>query len=205
MGFTEQSAIPAESTSNNFPVEKPADKPYLRSRISHLLAQAEAEPDNLERWNIYQRIRELTRGLRTKGQSGRSWFALCVASVCVICWGLWMHSLRAASYIYSAPEDSFRIIKQINQFDFVMQRVHEGIPQLPAVMHFCHDYQPRFEVGMSLAWLGFDDRGSCQSIGPKDRGYVIERDSNYQPKLAPNCHADQALNRVSCAGQPEFN
>jgi len=178
---------------------------FLRARVRHLLAKIEADPKpNAKRqWDDYQALRRYVRDM--KRSKGRSWewpvaFALC----CVVIFAVAMSAHRPTAYIYSAPQSYFRIVERIDDYDFVMQRVSDGKAQIPVVLHFCHDYKPLFEAGMTLQWLAYDDRGSCQSIAATDRGYVIVRDFQHMPILAGNCHNDFQHNRVVCDGKPQF-
>jgi hypothetical protein len=194
--FTEQSAIPAESTSNNFPVVKPAEKPYLRSRISHLLAQAEAEPDNLERWHLYQHIRELARGLR-KQNGFLTWGSAAVVLVAV---GFLLSAIVRnwpTEKFYSYPNDYLRVIQNLDPcltdgscgYRFVMQAVVNGKALPETEMHFCPTgEQPRFENGHSLSWIRYANVGSCKSID----GFDVVREGKFA-SLAPNCKPDYTL------------
>ncbi len=207
MEVTEQTAIQAESTSNNFPVEKPADRPYLRFRILHLLSKADREPNSEKRYAILERVRDLSLSLRKQG-GFLTWSAAAVAIVVV---GFLLAAVVKnwpKSYFYTYPSDYLRVIQRLNDRDFIVQRVENGIPQEQTMMRFCSDYLPWFEGGHILQWIRYNDHGSCQSIGPDNRGFDVVRDSKGVPVISPNCHFDWSTpnGHVVCeGGTPKFD
>jgi hypothetical protein len=88
----------------------------------------------------------------------------------------------------------------------MVQRVEAGLAKETTMMRFCNDAKlPWFEGGHTLGWIRYDDHGSCQSIGPEDRGFDILRDANGMPVLPPNCRFDQVNNHIVCeGGKPRF-
>lgn len=113
--------------------------------------------------------------------AGNSVWPLAFAALLVLACVLWFRSHRPIGYTYAAPDDTFYVVDQFSDFDFLMQRTHLGVSQPMMTLHFCHDYMPLFKAGMTLTWFSFEDRGSCISIAPADRGYVIERGPDHWP------------------------
>ena len=116
-----------------------------------------------------------------KKVAGNSIWPLLFAALLVLACVLWFRSHRPIGYTYAAPTDTFYIVDQFGDYEFLMQRIHQGVALPPMTYHFCHDYQPLFKAGMTLTWFSFEDRGSCISIAPADRGYVIERGPDHWP------------------------
>jgi hypothetical protein len=174
---------------------------YLRKRVEHQISKVSPPPITRDHWPAYEYLRDLAWRLRR--QTGRSVWELACAALFLIGIGIFAMSLRETGYTYSAPENKFRVLEQINNYDFVLQRVENGLALPPSEFRFCHDYQPLFSPGMTLSWFSYADRGSCQSIKAADKGYVLER-HNHWPTLAPNCHEDLVNDRVVCVGKPQF-
>jgi hypothetical protein len=113
----------------------------------------------------------------------------------------WLHAHWPKSYFYTYPTNYLRVIQRLNDSDFMVQRVEAGLAQETTMMRFCADAKlPWFEGGHTLGWIRYDDHGSCQSIGPEDRGFDILRDANGMPVLPPNCRFDQVNNHIVCEG-----
>lgn len=195
---------PVASSGLKKPPQGAADPNYLKFAIKHYLTKAEQEPAEKERNRILlEHVRPLNR--RFRGIAGRSiWWpisfgcAFAVFLVALLC----THWPKA--YVYQAPDNYWRILHQIDDHSFVMQRVYRGTPQIPVVLHF-KGYKPNFEIGMTLSWFAYDDLGDGNiSITPEDRGYVIVRGPDYWPKLASNCWQNKATDRVECNGEPKF-
>ncbi len=193
-----------EQFANN-PTKKPVASIglYLPNRIFHLLAKSDKETNSKERLRLAERALEYVRAMRK--QSGfTDWAAIAFAVCFIVVLAVAVAPHWPKTFIYDGRDYRIRILKQINTQDFVLQVVYKGVPQTPAVMHFCRDYRPRFEIGETLTRLAYDDHGSCQSLGPEDRGYVIERDSSYWPTLPKNCTNLGIGKPVVCDGTPQF-
>lgn len=132
-----------------------------------------------------------------KKMTGSGVRELAFVSLLVIVVLLWFRYHQPISYTYAEP---IHVLRKIDDYRFVMQRA--GKP--PFTYHFCPDYTPRLEPGMTLLWLSFEDYGKCISIGPADRGYVIERDINGWPTLPRNCHHVGPDVPAVCDGVPQF-
>lgn len=130
-------------------------------------------------------------------QTGNSVWPLVWAFVLVVAAILWFRAHQAISYTYN---ESFRVLAQINPQTFIMQR----IGQPPVKLRFCNDYLPKFEPGMTLTWFSYEDRGSCVSIAPANRGYVILRGSDHWPIIPNNCVNPAADKPIVCDGPPNF-
>lgn len=133
------------------------------------------------------------------------WVPVLVALALCLLFLLWLIWSQPKSYVYAAPENTYRVIEQVSAYEFVMQRVENGHPQAPELKRFCTDYRPMFQAGMTLVWFAYDDEGSCISVRAKDRGYVIDRGSDHWPKLAANCRNLGIGKPVVCdGGKPIF-
>jgi hypothetical protein len=175
---------------------------FLRAKIRYILDNIDSITPRRVRAQVQDRLWSLWRELRDS--KGVSRWELAWAALFLIGIGIFAISLRETGYTYSAPENKFRVLEQINSHDFILQRVENGIALPPTEFHFCHDYQPLFSPGMTLSFLSYADRGKCVSIAAKDRWYVIERDANHMPTLAPNCSPDLLHDRYVCDGKPKF-
>ena len=156
---------------------------HIASRLQNLLERADAEINPDKRAAMLNCARELSRKLRTKQVGESVWWAIGFAAVCVAIFVGIAAKNEPKGYTFSAPDHYVRVIERIDDHAFVLQRVDNGIPQVKMVYHFCKDYAPLFDAGMTLSWFSYDDRGSCISIAPSDRGYVIERGSDHRPTI----------------------
>jgi hypothetical protein len=199
-----QSNSVPRATATQLPPKKPAQSHnyYLRARIWYVLCNIDRIIPRKARYEVQDRLWSMWRDLRDS--KGVSRWELACAALFLVGIGIFAMSLRETGYTYSAPETKFRVLEQINSHDFILQRVENGIPQYPTELHFCHDYQPRFEPGMTLVFLSYSDRGSCVSIAPKDKWYVVEKGAHHWPTLPNNCRQDLAHNHVVCNGKPQF-
>ena len=129
-----------------------------------------------------------------------SWSAIAFCVFVIVVVTIWITGRTRKTYFYQYPSNYLRIVQNVDPYSFVVQRVENGTPMEETEMHFCRDFQPRFENGHILRWIRFTDIGSCQTVGPEDHGYDILRDANRLPVLAPNCKPDWAANHVACEG-----
>lgn len=147
----------------------------------------------------YERIRN------SKGFG--NWYAVIFGTVCFGLMGLIAYSHQPRIYTFVAPADTFRVIAQDSDFNFILQQVHVGVPQKEAVYHFCPSQpMPRFQVGMTLDQLVYEEKGDCQQLA-KGIAYIIERDETlpgHWPKLAPNCANLGVGKPVVCDGKPRW-
>lgn len=196
------------------PPKKPSgaenDPWYLEDQVSGLIHEVDLEQDRDKRWELLKRLRDRTSALMRNRSAGNSpWIPLGFAVIVSAIFAIVFYLHRPTSYVYSAPDNYFRVVEKVDDYAFVMQRVERGVPQVSGVKHFCKDYQPQFEAGMTLAWFAYDDRGSCQSLASSGRGYVIVRDSAKCPVLPTNCRhtncADWQHDQIVCDGKPNFN
>lgn len=188
----------------------------LKGRINRHLARADQECNSERRSRILDKVRELSLELREQtGQQGNSyWWPLCLAITAAIVLALAIAARTRSTYYYHYPENYLRIVENVDPYTFIVQRIEDGHPLEKTEMHFCRDYRPRFEAGHTLAWIRFNDLGSCVSIGPDDRGFGLLREEKktlvngqwqYLPVLAPNCQFDWPNNHVACkGGKAEF-
>jgi len=173
---------------------------YLKAAIRNLLVRADHEPNEKIAFEEHlARVRDLANRLRRDVGFAPWWSVGFASAACVVLLAMLIGS-RPKGYVYSAPQDYFRIIEKIDDSRFVMQLVHEGRTQIPVVLHFCQDYTPKFEAGMTLQWFSYEDDGKCQSLAPKNRGYVLVRGADHRPLLAKNCQPDFVNDRVVCEG-----
>lgn len=181
------------------PAASAAPRIYIRAAIRHYLFKADQLANEKESFAKLEIVRELTRRLRKEAGFSPWWpLGFAALSGCVLLGMFIAHQPK--SYIYAAPDEYVRVLQQINAYDFTLQVVNQGQSLQPTVLHFCHDYQPLFEAGMTLNWLSYEDRGACQSIVAKRNGYHLVRGSDHVPTLAPNCHPDVVNDRVVCDG-----
>jgi len=182
----------------------------LRAKIQYWLARADRETNQKKRFEFLVTVQNLSRRLRFKDQGFFDWASVvCAALICacivVLVWKYW-----PKTFIYESPDYSFRVLGQPNGYTFTMQMVERGVAHAPTVLHFCSDYQPQFEPGVTLTRLAYDDRGSCVSVAPENRGYSLLRDSATCPIVPPNCHhsspsCDPQTDHILCNGVPQFN
>jgi hypothetical protein len=159
-----------------------ADK--ITTRLHNLLARADAEMNPDKRAAMLNVARELSRKLRSRQFGESVWWSIAFAAICIAIFFGIAAKHQPTGYTFSAPDQYIRVLEKLDDFSFVLQRVDKGVPQPAMVMHFCQDYQPLFETGMTLSWLSYDDRGQCISIAPTDRGYVIVRGPDHRPIIS---------------------
>ena len=188
---------------------------FLRSRILHWLNRADREVDPKRRFESLEKARDLSKRLRDFRGFTKWWSAVAFASVCaglVIGAAIYAQSSRK-TFFYQYPNNYLRVVRNLDPcqsdgscgYRFVVQAVTHGVAGPETEMHFCRDYQPRFEAGHTLLWIRYTDLGSCQTVGPEDHGYDILRDSNGNPVLPPGCHGP-VEGHVACeGGKANFN
>lgn len=143
---------------------------------------------------------------RIKKQAGKTqWWALAVAAFCAVSFISIAYLCRPKLTIWQSPGDEVRVLSQYSPFDFQLQQVHEGVPQIPTVFHFDpKEPQPQFEIGETLSQLIWEQKGEYQSLGSRAMPYKIERDSFGWPKLASNCVNLGVKQPVICDGKPRW-
>lgn len=74
---------------------------------------------------------------RIKKQAGKTqWWAIAVAAFCTASFISIAYLCRPKLTIWQYPEDEVRVLAQYSPFDFQLQQIHEGVPQIPTVFHF---------------------------------------------------------------------
>lgn len=201
---------------------------YLRAALQHQLAKIRdkqylAQLPLEQRQKEAERLRDLAKRVKYFHQDGRVWWwlvVLCVLAYCSIFLALVLRPVTGSTYIYAAPTDKWRVIAEppaserqaayAGGWEFMMQRVHNGVPLPAQFMRFCLDYRPRFQIGYTLTYLAFDDHGSCVSIKAKDRWYQIERGPDkggrpgQWPTIPDNCTNLGMGRPVVCDGPPRW-
>ena len=182
----------------------------LRAKIQYWLARADKETNPKKRFEFLVTVQNLSRRLRFKDQGFFDWASVVCAALICVCVGVLIWKYRPKSFIYEWPEYSFRVLSQPDDYTFTLQLVERGMVHPPAVMHFCRDFQPQFEPGVTLTRLAYDDHGSCVSVAPENRGYSLLRDSAACPVVPTNCHhsspkCDPQTDHILCSGVPKFD
>src|SRR3954463_2303948 len=109
-------------STHNF---QPSPNFYLRAQIRYILSIIDHIVPRKFRYEVQERLRDLVIELRNSKGHG-AWEMAC-AALFLIGIGIFAMSLRETGYIYSAPHNKFRVIEQVNDYDFVLQRVENGI------------------------------------------------------------------------------
>lgn len=189
-------------------VPERAPNRLLEQQVSDLLDRAENEPDNVERWKLFQRLRDLAFSLRFPERGRSIWPPLiAVSGLVAIIVVLYAHNTRNTHY-YHHPQDYLRVIENLDPclpdgscgYRFVLQNVKDGRAFDPTEMHFCSSLQPRFEAGHVLQWIRYTDLGSCLAID----GWDVVHGSDGKAITAPNCKPDYTLapvaGHIGCEG-----
>ncbi len=122
---------------------------YLGSRVLNLLNLADAEPDAEKRAEILETVRKISGYLRRR--DGESfWWSVGFAACMAVIFGAFLIAKSPKSYIYTSPENSFRVLREVNPYSFIFQRVENGIPKPASLIRFCDDYRPRISAGETL-------------------------------------------------------
>ena len=173
----------------------------LKQQVYGLLDRAENEPDNVERWTIYQRIREMCRDLRSPADGHSILWPIVWATSCgILLIFVIAHSTRRTFY-FSYPDNYLRIIKNRDPclpdgscgYRFVVQNVVNGEPQPETSVRFCSSLQPHFEAGHVLQWVRFTNLGSCLAID----GFDVVHGPDGHAVAAPNCTPDYSIATIA--------
>jgi hypothetical protein len=193
------------ATAIQLPPKKPAQSHnfYLRARIWYVLCNIDRIIPRKLRYEVQDRLWSLWRELRDS--RGSSSWVLVVAAAFTFGFICLAHPW-AKTRVYCAlpgctPQTSFRVLKQYSERDFLLQRVVDGIPEPPEVRRF--DEKPMFEIGFTLAYLKFEDRGDRWSIKHIDPYFRALRDDKGWPVLPPNC-TNAWKKPVVCDGVPKW-
>ena len=186
------SATVGQSNPHNF---------YLRAQIRYILDNLDAIKPSRLRGKVQDRLRDLTNELRNS--RGASFWPLSFAAIC-FCAFIFMVNPWAKTRVYCstcAPKTSFRVLKSYNQRDFLLQRVVDGVPEQPEMRRF--DEDSPLEMGFTLTYLKFEDRGSVWSVKGIDPYFRLLRDEHGMAVVPPNC--TNALHKpVVCEGEPRW-
>jgi hypothetical protein len=173
------------------------------------LGTADQEKDKKLQWEILEWVRDLSKQLR---ESGGNVVLATTCVVVVLClFALIAYSQRPNIQTYCSrpecvlPHISFRVLGSFDDFTWNLQRVVDGVPQIPEVRRF--DAKPVFEQGYTITWLRVDDRDTYWSIKHSDLYYrALRYETGLQkgwPVLPNNC--PNALGKpVVCDGPPQF-
>lgn len=196
----------------------------VRIELDDLLERSDEAFDPDRRWKLLETARERYNLLRelAKRKAGYSpWitvgFSFGLTAIAIV----FLISIWPKSYIFNAPETTFRVLHKFSSTNFRMQRVDlvqgKPTPRTPVFMYFCPSGPkgfdpPPFEAGMTLTtlWMDYKPQGRCYSIDADNRGYVILRDASVDtcPIVPANCHhlncADRAHDHIVCDGEPMF-
>lgn len=142
-----------------------------------------------------------------------AWGAIGFAVFCAVILAFNVVSRSKHIYSYHWPKDYLRVIQNIEPckddgscgYTFLMQRVKDGVPEDPVEMHFCRDYQPRWEMGHVIKFITYTDEGSCLSIDKweplrEDTPRLVNGQYQRMPILSPNCHPDWVIGHNACDG-----
>jgi hypothetical protein len=146
---------------------------------------------------------------RIKKQAGKSLWPLLFAAACACVFVYFAHPWAKTRVFCSTctPQTSFRVLKSYNKRDFLMQRVVDGIPEPPEMRRF--DEDSPLEMGFTVTYLRFEDRGSVWSVRGIDPYFRLERDEKGWPTLPPNCYhshlEDLDRDHVVCNGVPKWD
>jgi hypothetical protein len=177
---------------------------YLRSRVRHQISKVAVPPLSRNDWPAYEYLRDLAQRLRrpTK-QAGKSLWPLLFAAACACVFVYFAHPWAKTRVFCSTctPQTSFRVLKSYNKRDFLMQRVVDGVPEPPEMRRF--DEDSPLEMGFTLTYLRFEDRGSVWSVRGIDPYFRLERDRNGMATVPPNC-VNVTGRPVVCDGEPQF-
>lgn len=152
-------------------------KAALRRRL--ILAEQETDPE--KRAEILRKTWPLIKTIRRHGWSYTSWAA--------ISWAAAVSLILAILAVF--PRTEWRVLEATDKagYEFLLQRVIWGHALRPELRRFCpNELRPRFEQGMTLESLRFDERGECVSIAAYSPAYRIRRGKDHWPTLARNCH-----------------
>lgn len=141
---------------------------------------------------------------RIKNSKGASFWPLVFASL-TVCGFIVLAHPWAKTRVYClgcTPQTSFRVIKSYNKRDFLMQRVVDGVSEPPEMRRF--DEDSPLEMGFTLTYLKFEDRGSVWSVRGIDPYFRLLRNENGWPTLPSNCRPDLDQNHTACKGEPQW-
>ena len=141
---------------------------------------------------------------RIKKQAGKSIWPLVFAALAFCAFVLIAHPW-AKTFVYCSscvPQTSFRVLKSFNKRDFLLQRVVDGIPEAPEMRRF--DEDAPLEMGFTLSYLKFEDRGSVWSVKGIDPWFRLERNDKGWPTLPSNCRPNLATDHTECKGEPKW-
>jgi hypothetical protein len=145
---------------------------------------------------------------RIKKQAGKSLWPLLFAAACACVFVYFAHPWAKTRVFCSTctPQTSFRVLKSYNKRDFLMQRVVDGIPEPPEMRRF--DEDSPLEMGFTLTYLRFEDRGSVWSVRGIDPYFRLEREDSGLPTVPKNCYhsypGDVEHDHVVCNGVPKW-
>jgi hypothetical protein len=187
----------------------PRRNPHLRTSIAMWLNHVDQEQDKKLQWEILEWLRNLSRELRESGGNGLLAASCGLMAFCVL-FGF-AYSLRPNIQLYCSlpecvpPHISFHVLGSFDDFTWKLQRVVDGVPQIPEVRRF--DAKPIFEQGYTLTWLRVDDRDTYWSIKHSDLYYrALRYETGSQkgwPTLPSNCR-NAPGKPVVCNGIPQF-
>jgi len=178
---------------------------YLRAKIRYLLLNIDSIKPSRLRGKVQDRLRDLVNELRgLRDPKGKSIWPLVFAALAFCAFVLIAHPWAKTSVYCSTctPQTSFRVLKSFNKRDFLLQRVVDGIPEAPEMRRF--DEDAPLEMGFTLTYLKFEDRGSVWSVRGIDPWFRLERNDKGWPTLPSNCRPNLATDHTECKGEPKW-
>ncbi len=190
---------------------------WLRSRINYYLRVIERQSDDKRQQEMGYKLLDYSREYRERRKMAGfyGWPSVVFAGLCVIVLAFAIVSRSKQIYSYHDANHYLRVLQNVEPclpdgtcgYSWVMQAVHDGVADDPVEMHFCRDFQPRWEAGHTLTPITITNHGSCWSVDSfdvlrEDQSTFVNGQWQRLPVLAPNCGFDWSTpnGHISCEG-----
>lgn len=127
-------------------------------------------------WRLWRKQKTETRSESQDSKARQDWTLFAsmriinpLAAILAFCLGY-----TVSEVVHDSSRHFLTNVRVLDRYDDFHYRIQVDYGE-PYTIHFCDDYGPKFESGMTLQFLIYEDRPNCKTVFPKGTGFKVYR------------------------------